>query len=123
MCFVSGSARVGGAPSVWSVILKVLPGTPASPTKWNHPACEALAYERGLLEDLPPAAAVLLVTPSTAASMTCGLRTSARMRCAGSSTSTGRHSLHLNKGVWPSGSRPLGRCQLRLALNAVPPRT
>ncbi len=56
---VSGSARVGRAPRVWSLILKVLPGTPASPTKWNYPAREALAHERGLLEDLPPGAAVL----------------------------------------------------------------
>jgi hypothetical protein len=51
---VSGSARVGGEPRGWSVILKVLPATPGSPTRWNYPAREALAYERGLLEDLPP---------------------------------------------------------------------
>ena len=51
---VLGSARVGGAPRAWSVILKVLPGTLGSPTRWNYPAREALAYERGLLEDLPP---------------------------------------------------------------------
>jgi len=25
-----------------------------SPTRWNYPAREALAYERGLLDDLPP---------------------------------------------------------------------
>lgn len=36
------------------MILKVLPETPGSPTGWNYPAREALAYERGLLEDLPP---------------------------------------------------------------------
>jgi hypothetical protein len=51
---VSGSARVGGEPREWSVILKVLPGTSGSPTAWNYPAREALAYERGLLDDLPP---------------------------------------------------------------------
>ena len=51
---VSGSARVGGAPRAWSVILKVLPRTPGSPTRWNYPAREAVAYERGLLDDLPP---------------------------------------------------------------------
>src|SRR5215207_9371895 len=51
---VSGSARVGGEPRGWSVILKVLSATPWSPTRWNYPAREALAYERGLLEDLPP---------------------------------------------------------------------
>jgi hypothetical protein len=51
---VSGSARVGGEPRAWSVVLKVLPGTPGSPTGWNYPAREALAYERGLLGDLPP---------------------------------------------------------------------
>jgi hypothetical protein len=51
---VLGSARVGGEPRAWSVILKVLPRTPGSPTRWNYPAREALAYERGLLEDLPP---------------------------------------------------------------------
>ena len=51
---VLGSARVGGVPRPWSVILKVLPRTPGSPTGWNYPAREALAYERGLLEDLPP---------------------------------------------------------------------
>jgi hypothetical protein len=59
---VLGSARVGGAPRAWSVILKVLPGTPGSPTGWNYPAREALAYEQGLLEDLlarSPGAAVL----------------------------------------------------------------
>ena len=56
---VSSSGRVGDAPRVWSLILKVLPGIPASPTKWNYPAREALAHERGLLEDLPPGAAVL----------------------------------------------------------------
>ncbi|MCE3276020.1 MAG: hypothetical protein K0R13_1875 [Propionibacteriaceae bacterium] len=42
---VSGSARVGGEPRGWSVILKVLPATPGSPTRWNYPAREALAYE------------------------------------------------------------------------------
>jgi hypothetical protein len=51
---VSGSARVGGEPRPWSVILKVLPGTPGSPTGWNYPVREALAYECGLLDDLPP---------------------------------------------------------------------
>jgi len=51
---VSGSARVGGEPRAWSVILKVLPAIPGSPTGWNYPAREALAYERGLLDDLPP---------------------------------------------------------------------
>jgi hypothetical protein len=51
---VSGSARVGGEPRAWSVILKVLPATSGSPTAWNYPAREALAYERGLLDDLPP---------------------------------------------------------------------
>jgi hypothetical protein len=51
---VLGSARIGGAPRAWSVILKVLPGTLGSPTRWNYPAREALAYERGLLEDLAP---------------------------------------------------------------------
>lgn len=51
---VSGSARVGGEPHGWSVILKVLPATPWSPTRWDYPAREALAYERGLLEHLPP---------------------------------------------------------------------
>jgi hypothetical protein len=51
---VSGSARVGGESRAWSVILKVLPGTPGSPTGWNYPVREALAYERGLLDDLPP---------------------------------------------------------------------
>jgi hypothetical protein len=50
---VSGSARVGGESRGWSVILKVLPATPWSPTRWNYPAREAFAYERGLLEDLP----------------------------------------------------------------------
>jgi hypothetical protein len=51
---VSGSARVGGESRAWSVILKVLPAIPGSPTGWNYPAREALAYERGLLDDLPP---------------------------------------------------------------------
>jgi hypothetical protein len=51
---VSGSARVGGEPRPWSVILKVLPGTPGSPTGWNYPVREALAYASGLLDDLPP---------------------------------------------------------------------
>jgi hypothetical protein len=51
---VSGSARVDSEPRGWSVILKVLPATPGSPTGWNYPVREALAYERGLLEDLPP---------------------------------------------------------------------
>jgi hypothetical protein len=51
---VSGTALVGGEPRGWSVILKVLPTTPRSPTRWNYPARETLAYERGLLEDLPP---------------------------------------------------------------------
>jgi hypothetical protein len=50
---VSGSSRVGGVPRAWSVILKVLPATSASPTDWNYPMREALAYERGLLDDLP----------------------------------------------------------------------
>jgi hypothetical protein len=51
---VLGSARVSGEPRGWSVILKVLPATPGSPTGWNYPAREALAYERGVLDDLPP---------------------------------------------------------------------
>jgi hypothetical protein len=51
---VSGSSRVGGESRAWSVILKVLPATPGSPTGWNYPGREALAYERGLLDDLPP---------------------------------------------------------------------
>ena len=51
---VSGSARVDSEPRGWSVILKVLPATPGSPTGWNYPVRDALAYERGLLEDLPP---------------------------------------------------------------------
>ena len=51
---VSGSARVGGEQRAWSVILKVLPPTSGSPTAWNYPAREALAYESGLLDDLPP---------------------------------------------------------------------
>jgi hypothetical protein len=50
----SGLARVGGGPRAWSVILKVLTATSGSPTRWNYPAPEALAYERGLLDDLPP---------------------------------------------------------------------
>jgi hypothetical protein len=33
----------------------VLPATPRSPTGWNYPVREALAYEPGLLDDLPPA--------------------------------------------------------------------
>jgi hypothetical protein len=51
---VSGSARVGDGPRPWSVILKVLPGTTGSPIGWSYPVREALAYERGLLQDLPP---------------------------------------------------------------------
>jgi hypothetical protein len=51
---VSGSARVGGEPRAWSVILKVLPATPGPRTAWNYPAREALAYEQGLLDNLPP---------------------------------------------------------------------
>lgn len=35
---VSGSARLSGEPRAWSVILNVLPTTPLSPTRWNHPA-------------------------------------------------------------------------------------
>jgi hypothetical protein len=35
------------------VILKVLPATSAAPTDWNYPGREALAYARGLLDDLP----------------------------------------------------------------------
>src|SRR4029453_2589783 len=50
---VSGSGRVGGGAHGWSVILKGLPATPWSPTRWDYPAREALAYERGLLEPLP----------------------------------------------------------------------
>jgi hypothetical protein len=45
---VSGSARVGSARRAWSVVLKGLLGTLGSPTRWNYPAREALAYERGL---------------------------------------------------------------------------
>ena len=52
---VSSSGRVGDAPRVWSLILKVLPGIPASPTKWNYPAREALAHDAVVLEDLPRA--------------------------------------------------------------------
>jgi hypothetical protein len=51
---VSGSASVGGESRGWSVILKVLPATSGSPTAWNYTAREALVYERGLLDDLPP---------------------------------------------------------------------
>ena len=36
------------------MILKVLPATSGSPTEWSYPAREALAYGRGLLDDLPP---------------------------------------------------------------------
>jgi hypothetical protein len=52
---VLGSALVDGAPHPWSVILKVLPATLRSPIGWNYPVREALAYECGLLEGLPPA--------------------------------------------------------------------
>jgi hypothetical protein len=51
---VSGSARVGGEPRAWSVILKVLPATSGPRTAWNYPGREALAYEQGLLGNLPP---------------------------------------------------------------------
>ena len=55
VCSVSRARqRVGGEPRAWSVILKVLPAIPGSPTGWHCPAREALAYERGLLDDLPP---------------------------------------------------------------------
>jgi hypothetical protein len=112
---VSGSARVGGESRAWSVILTVLPRAPGSPTEWNYPAREALAYGRGLLDDLPPdlRRRCASVTPSTAAGMTCGLRTWARMRFAGGSTTTGRRRERLDgsmarisRGVrcrWPGG--------------------
>ncbi|MGB3592962.1 MAG: hypothetical protein WA994_02210 [Ornithinimicrobium sp.] len=51
---VSGSARVSGELCGWSVILKVLPMTRVSPSGWDCPEREALAYESGLLVDLPP---------------------------------------------------------------------
>jgi hypothetical protein len=51
---VSGSARVGDRLRAWSVILKVLPATPGSPTGWSYSVREALAYESGLLDHLPP---------------------------------------------------------------------
>jgi hypothetical protein len=49
-----GVSRVSGSAAsvvsrAWSLILKVLPRAPGSPTEWNYPAREALAYERGLL--------------------------------------------------------------------------
>lgn len=43
---VTGSARVGGEPSAGSLILKVLPATKGSPTKWNYPMREPLACTR-----------------------------------------------------------------------------
>jgi hypothetical protein len=51
---VSGSARLGDELRGWSVILKVLPTTPAFTGTWDYPVREALAYECGLLDDLPP---------------------------------------------------------------------
>ena len=43
---VTGSARVGGEPSAGSLILKVLPATKGSPTRWNYPMREPLACTR-----------------------------------------------------------------------------
>ncbi len=51
---VSGSARVSGELRGWSAILKVLPMTRLPPSRWDYPEREALAYEGGLLVDLPP---------------------------------------------------------------------
>ncbi len=51
---VAGSARVGGATCPWALVCKVGGATDgASPSAWDYPAREELAYGSGLLATLP----------------------------------------------------------------------
>lgn len=50
---VAGRATAPDGPREWSVILKLLPEGDQPASSWSHPAREALAYDCGLLEELP----------------------------------------------------------------------
>jgi len=82
---VSGSARVGGEPRAWSVILKVLPAIPVADRLELSGAGGARLRTRPARRPATGSsgASGVSVTRSRTASITCGWRTSARTQFAG----------------------------------------